>query len=167
MYRCPSNGIDGRTIPWYGGYANMSYPAVHGGGLKHVLDGPHRANGVFGESSSVRMNDIRDGLEHTFLLGERRLTDNGFHGAIWMRSINRAGNGVDGTAVAGVCSAGARLNVPGDPDAFSSAHRNGAHFVMADASVRFIASDIDTEAYSRLAGIADEMPAKPRRSQSK
>lgn len=130
---------------------------MHGGGIAAVFDGPHRGNGVFGESSSVTMSDIRDGTEQTFLLGERRLSE-GFHGAIWMRSINHAGNAGDGTAVAGVCDRRAMLNDPTSPDAFSSAHQRGANFAMADGSVRFVQNDIDPRVYERLAGIADETP---------
>ena len=136
---------------------------MHGGGIAAVFDGPNRGNGMFGESSSVKISDIRDGKSMTFLLGERRMTESDYCGAVWMRSVNRAGNGGDGTSVAGVCD---HLTMPNDarnPDAFSSPHKGGAHFVMVDASVRFVQNEIDPKVYERLARIEDERTVRQSR----
>lgn len=72
-----------------------------------------------------------------------------------MRSVNEAGDGDDGTAVAGICDRAAMVNDVTNADAFSSLHTDGANFLMADGSVRFINETIEAEVYERLAGIAD------------
>ena len=116
----------------------------------------HQGNGVFSESSSVTLDDIAEGRSSTFLLGERSLTPTGNAGAIWMRSINKSGTGDDGSAVAGICDSSAMINDFTNADAFSSSHYGGAHFVLADGSVRFINETIQAKVYESLATIDDD-----------
>jgi prepilin-type processing-associated H-X9-DG protein len=74
---------------------------------------------------------------------------------IWLRSVNAAGNGPDGTAIAGVCHHTARINDLTNPEAFNSEHDGGANFLFADGQVRFISETIDAATYESLASRAD------------
>jgi|GEM_PF-3361711 prepilin-type processing-associated H-X9-DG protein len=156
MTLCPSDS-SAETNRFYAGYATSNYPAVHGGGIQAVSDDlDHQGNGVFSEASSVTLDDIAGGRGSTFLLGERSLTPTGNAGAIWMRSINMSGTGDDGSAVAGICDRSAMINDFTNADAFSSSHVGGAHFVMADGSVRFVNETIQSAIYESLATIDDD-----------
>lgn len=153
MVLCPS-ASGPPTNRFYSGYSTSSYPAVHGGGVTSVRDEPDSmANGIFGEASSVQISMILDGTSETFLVGERLLTETGNNGAIWMRSINRAGDAGDGSAVAGVCDRRVSINDLTHPDAFSSNHEGGAFFVMADGAVRFVSETIEPLVYDESATI--------------
>ena len=156
MTLCPSDS-SAKTNRFYAGYATSNYPAVHGGGIRTVNDDlDHPGNGLFGEASSVTLEDITGGTGSTFLLGERSLRETGNAGAIWMRSINRAGTGGDGSAVAGICDRSAMINDFTNADAFSSSHDGGVHFLMTDGSVRFFNEAIQASVYERLATIDDD-----------
>jgi prepilin-type processing-associated H-X9-DG protein len=153
---CPSDA-GAETNRFYAGYSTSNYLAVHGGGIRAVnddLDNP--GNGVFGEASSVTMEHITDGAGNAFLVGERSLTSTGNAGAIWMRSINEFGDGDNGSAVAGICDRSAMINDFTNPDVFSSSHVGGAHFAMADGSVRFVNESIQAKVYERLTTIDDD-----------
>lgn len=155
LFLCPT-AESPPTNPHYHGYATANYAAVNGGNLGHVSDeSPSRANGIFGENSTISFDQITDGTANTLLFGERRMHASGAAAGIWMRSINHDGTAGDGTAVAGVCHRDAMLNDFTNPDAFSSAHDGGAHFAFADCSTRFISQNIAPEVYERLAGIND------------
>ena len=112
-------------------------------------------NGVFGSNSGTRLDDIEDGRQFTLLVGERSMTLEGQHGAIWMRSINRHGNLGDGTAVTGICRRDVRLNDATQRSGFLGWHPGGVQFAMADGAVRFIADEIEGTTYEALAEIRD------------
>lgn len=137
------------------GYTLNNYPVVHGAARRVGDTIPDNGNGLFGEASSVTVDDITDGTSQTFAIGERRLTDSGNAGAIWMRSTDRHGTAGDGTSVAGVCHRTVRLNDLTHADAFSSNHEGGAHFLLADGTVRFISEEIDAATYEHLAHRSD------------
>lgn len=125
--------------------------------------------GVFGQNSLVTFEQIRDGLSHTFLVGERAAPSSNAPGAIgkstWI--------GVpDCSTAAGLSAAlgdtSVRLNVRHRLDGtqpettgFSSAHFvgstriEGSHFLLADGSVRFVRNDIDIRIYRDLSTIDD------------
>ncbi len=150
MYHCPS--YDGSEVNlYYAGYNNSNYAGVHGGGIVSVSDSADQpGNGLFGELSFVTLDGVTDGTSFTFAVGERVMTDQDNHGAIWMRSVNRLGNAGDGTSVAGVCDRRAMLNDMTNPEAFNSNHMHGAQFVMVDGSVLFVSEKIECATYERL-----------------
>ena len=111
--------------------------------------------GVFGMNSGIRLEDIEDGTQFTLLVGERSLTPQGQHGAIWMRSVNRHGDGGDGFAVTGICHQDAPLNDASQGSGFLSYHPGGAQFAMADGAIRFISEEIEGGLYEDLAQIRD------------
>ena len=97
-HRCPSDYdeafSDADANPHYAGYSATNYVAVHAGGTSAVSDSQDdTGNGLFGENSFSHMPTCVDGLSNTLAIGERYLSQQGNHGAIWMRSTNRAGDG--------------------------------------------------------------------------
>ncbi len=120
-----------------------NYVAVFG--TEEIEDDPFNGNGAFYGNSKTRFRDFLDGMSSTLILGERT-TELG--SSIW--------HGVIPTATA----AEARIlgvvdHPPNSPighfDDFSSQHAAGAHFTMADGSVRLITESIDAEVYRALA----------------
>ena len=161
-YFCPSDASpdrskiykDRQATPF--GYPKSNYAAVNGanasgaspnifsGNVSDTLTGAS-LTGIFGKNSRTRMRDIIDGTSNTFMVGERDMTDNS--GAVWICPVHDAVNSGAGRAVTGVCDPHAKLNsattTTTAPHAFSSMHEGGAHFVLADGSVRFISENID------------------------
>jgi prepilin-type N-terminal cleavage/methylation domain-containing protein len=104
--------------------------------------------GIFWRDSRVRISDVTDGTSNTLLVGERawQMTD----------GVNtyacRAGN-VFGTntineqssinAVLGSANQPINFNHAQCLRGFSSLHRGGAQFVMADGAVRFLSENLD------------------------
>ena len=154
-YHCPSvTGPDDNAN--YAGYARSDYAGVHGGAMLRVSNSMQEpGNGVFSMNSNICFNDIDDGTEFTLLVGERAMTRDGQHGAIWLRSVNRTGDRGDGTAVTGVCHRELRLNDANQSSGFLSWHPRGAQFVMVDGAVHFLSEDIDGTTYERLAQRSD------------
>jgi len=119
---------------------------------------------MFGENSFRKLGLV-DGSSNTLAIGERFSSEFGNHGAIWMRSTNRVGDGGDGTSVAGVCDRNVRPNDVTNPEAFSSVHPGGVLFVVVDGSVRFVDDDIDGIVYERLGRKDDD--GSPRTSMAR
>eukprot|EP00456_Euglypha_rotunda_P059494 TRINITY_DN496_c1_g1_i3.p1 TRINITY_DN496_c1_g1~~TRINITY_DN496_c1_g1_i3.p1 ORF type:complete len:310 (-),score=34.13 TRINITY_DN496_c1_g1_i3:1392-2321(-) len=170
---CPSSGDYGRwnlraDVPddWVLGVTNYKscagsnwgwgqYVAPSAGGrFPGSTDGLNEGNGLICEGRNgcvlTRASDITDGLSNTFAIGE---TVAGWTKWAWWYSNN---------ATTGTCAI--RLNVstiPGGYDiadwqntyGFMSRHVGGAHFVMADGSVRFISENTYPGLYSALATI--------------
>ena len=190
VYRCPSDsGLPTVTIP-PGGlngsirqntyiYGRSNYPGVIG--ATYSLGGGLLApDGAFGESSSIRIRDFLDGTSNTFLVGERRSpgTVNGNYvggDTIWCGANDDVSPQSDWQGFAihlGMCDPGNPLNArTSNPPsainassytAFGSQHTGGAHFLMADGSVRFISENIASgppnkpgSTYQNLANRAD------------
>ena len=102
--------------------------------------------GVFGPDRGLQIRDILDGTSKTIMIGEmQRLT-----GSV---NINRS---LDGWAIGGVSTMfdtdealSKGMNSGFFQDAGSD-HTGGAHFGMADGSVRFLAETIDRDVYEQL-----------------
>ncbi len=179
-FRCPSDvgvaqvmsstGDPGAGMT-YG--ARSNYPAVNGGLL---LDLPPitAQGGTFGENSKRGLRDLTDGSSHTVLVGERAWFSvdgtNVGPATLWAgtRSGTPGTEAANGVAFAvGNCVIPLNTRPQGDAiplgsgiadgswHAFSSRHAQGAHFLMADGAVRFVAQHIDYLTYGRLGTIAD------------
>lgn len=130
-------------------------------------------NGLFGKASRVRIADVTDGTSQKLAVGERDARSRGQgifgsvgdpfrHAAVWIRAMPRPGSITPttqhGRSVSGICT-----DIPGStrvlngPSSrgFGSAHIGGAHFLMADGSVRFVSESVDNTTYGRLAHRSD------------
>ena len=106
-------------------------------------------NGVFCHNRPTRFVDISDGLSTTFLVGEHRTNTSVFpewH-STWM-GIIPAGE------EAFVRTLAVSDHTPNHPSAhiddFSSAHPQGAHFLMGDGRVKFLSQAVSTEVFQAL-----------------
>ena len=89
----------------------------------------------------------------------RKLKNGESSGAIWMRAINWNGTFSYGPAVAGTCGQGVPMNTwESRYIGFSSNHPDGALFVLADGSARFVSETIDGVTYEYLAQKSDGNP---------
>ena len=175
---CPShpvlvNPVDWTNMPqywpntaWAGGFYGASHYGGNGGTLPwHYVSAPSE-DGVFFQSSRVRLADITDGTSNTFLFGERshedpeydRLTaafDPGSSPLVKTGTWGFAAPG-GGSCVANTLGAPVPINYRVPPlhnvgdwlwkmfrlSAIGSDHPGGATFAFADGSVRFIADDL-------------------------
>ena len=171
-YLCPSDpgGNLNESYPDPNGnfYPKSNYPGVHGRG-EQVSIAIGGGNGLFGKASRVRFADITDGTSNTFAVGERDAKSRGQgafgslgdpfrHAAVWIRAMPRPGSITPATqhgrSVTGVCTdlpGSTRLLNGESSRAFGSAHVGGAHFALADGSVRFVSESISPITYGRLA----------------
>lgn len=113
-------------------------------GTFEIHDDPYRGNGSFFADSRLRFRDFVDGTSNTVMVGERF----GRQGsAIWHGVIPEAAE--PEARVVGVTD-----HAPNSPEMhfedFSSEHVTGAHFTLADGSVRMISDTIDTNVYHAL-----------------
>jgi prepilin-type processing-associated H-X9-DG protein len=176
-------------LAWANGFYGVGSYGGNGGTLSfnYILGSPlYPHDGVFFQSSSVRLRDITDGTSNTFLFGERshrdpqydRLTaavNDGFgplsRWGIW-------GCAIDPDGAAGFLSLSTPVPInyrvpplsdPGDLSwewmrlcAYGSGHSGGANFAFADGSVRFVSDSIglpELQALSTRAG--DEVVEVP------
>jgi prepilin-type N-terminal cleavage/methylation domain-containing protein/prepilin-type processing-associated H-X9-DG protein len=122
---------------------------------------PDRGNGMFLRNVVVRLGDVTDGTSQTFAVGERGclLTRTAWAGAIQdgVCTVSPFSPSSSEAVARGAIQVLAHaddtaINSPGaDPDNFFSAHDGGAHFLMADGSVRFVKQSIDMIVYRALA----------------
>ncbi len=140
--------------------------------------------GMMSRNSSVRLDDVRDGLSQTLLIGERRASiespDGGYLEipSTWVAAVpgvfRNAGDPErerlegPGSLVLGVVGEQAgtpRAFRPNSAPAgigFSSHHPGGVHFARVDGSAGLISDRIDPEVYIRLGQRADaQTPSNP------
>jgi prepilin-type N-terminal cleavage/methylation domain-containing protein/prepilin-type processing-associated H-X9-DG protein len=136
-----------------------------------------RSNGVLYLDSSVRLADITDGTSNTLMVGERPPSPSLLWGW-WYTGYGQFSGNNSGDAVLGMreynfsslepnCPVGpyaygpGKLSNPCDVFHFWSLHPGGAHFVLADGSVRFIsygARDVMPALATRAGGEVVELP---------
>jgi prepilin-type N-terminal cleavage/methylation domain-containing protein len=123
-------------------------------GTAEVEDVPSQGDGCLFHNSRVRFADILDGLSSTLLVGER---SSKLVTSTWVGVVHGATDPM--ARVVGACD-----HVPNDPHAhaedFSSYHATGAHFALADGSVRLISSQIELALYQGLATRAGGEPVQ-------
>jgi len=123
-------------------------------GVNGSFDGLIEGDGIFCRNDwwrRPRLDDIKDGLSHTFLIGEDVPAKNRW--LSWPYANNAYGT----------CAIPPNVKKPGggeyDPFdwanvwSFRSRHPGGLQFGFADGSVRFMRSDIELRAYRALATI--------------
>jgi hypothetical protein len=105
--------------------------------------------GAFYHNSFLRLSDFRDGLASTWLMGERQMIQSddqeGYSTVVgFVPSEEHALSRLLGTGE----------HAPGDPQGtfadFSSSHRGGAFFLMADGSVDFLTNQVDLSLYREM-----------------
>ncbi|MBR9800667.1 DUF1559 domain-containing protein [bacterium] len=133
---------------WHSGGRLQGYSTRQGG----TWGGPganHDPTGLFWRDSNVRMRDITDGTSNTIALGERAWELNNPTGTTYnCKSGNVFGaahNNEQLSIRSNLAAGSAPINyASGDcQNGFSSLHKGGAQFVLADGSVRFISENID------------------------
>jgi prepilin-type processing-associated H-X9-DG protein len=108
-------------------------------------------NGMFYYNSSTRTSDLTDGMSNTIAAGERSwdglvhpTIDNnsvGRIGSIWV--VNLRGNHHDPISWCDpLLTTDQHINGQ-HPNAYSSLHEGGCHFLFADGSVHFLSENID------------------------
>ena len=139
VYTCPSDPNSGKLCTTYtGSYGNYTM-GTYFGIMGTVLATP--ANGIFFSNSSVSMRDITDGTSNTVMVGERGLPNDLELGWVLCAGGTDASTGINDNLL--VMQNGVSPGVPdGNHNAhFWSYHVGGAHFVLADGSVRFISNN--------------------------
>ena len=129
-------------------------------------------NGLFSPGSSVKFRQISDGTSKTLMVGEVPYGPNGslssagaiqsYRGAVWAGVIAQSAESnvathqtLRGVTAAGTASAEYRTNGT-NSNAFGSHHAGGSTgFVLADGSVRMLATDLDGIVLNRLAARND------------
>jgi len=111
--------------------------------------------GIFWINRGAKMRDIRDGVSQTILLGELQRLDDGTDD-----TTSRDGWAVGGAATLfSTCSdrcEGINSDLFEEP---GSAHQGGAHFTLADGSVRFLSDTIDIDVLKALGQMRGDGPA--------
>jgi hypothetical protein len=115
--------------------ATSNYIGVMGSTLSNPV-----GNGTLYQDSSIRIADIVDGTSNTLLFGERDYARH--RGSIWGGSTNHPDT--NRNFLMSQTAELTKINAP-DENAFSSLHVGGAHFALADGSVRFLSESIQSQ----------------------
>ena len=148
--------------------ASSSGPSSYAG-CHHSVEAPIDVDndGVLFLNSSVRFEDVRDGLSNTLIAGEKiRNTDTLSWASGTRASLRNAGTGINadrrlpgmgGTNLPGGVPPAGDLGNPSllKVGGFSSPHVGGAQFAIGDGSVRFISENIAIKVFQDLVNRAD------------
>jgi prepilin-type N-terminal cleavage/methylation domain-containing protein len=119
-----------------------------------------RCRGISFEQSTIRKDDVRDGLSQTLLIGEKYLAANAYGNGTTSADNETAYVGMDNDIGRTTCCP-PKQDRWGDgtngPWAFGSAHPNACNFVLCDGAVISINYAVDAENFRRL-GTRDEGP---------
>lgn len=170
------------------GWSCTNYWSTFNGATANLPNGttavPYR--GAFGFNGAARMSDFKDGTSVTILCGEvtskvsNNVTmpgrDNTAYVNMWAahrhhgtfianhpdlnsNHINNRRYHINGPIqVVGMTGAGASNDIRSHLNVTSSAHIGGAHFVMADGSVKFLSEAMDHSVYAVLTRLDSGVP---------
>lgn len=156
---------------------NECYTADHQCGHKFVgskyflaeSDGPSKL-GAFFPNSIVRPRDIADGMSYTILIGElqRLLPSEDATGYDMSSAFSNDGwamGGISTLFVTAVAGEGTDKGQTGGLnngffESAGSEHPGGAHFGLADGSVRFINDEVEQDVFAYMGSIRDGMTFK-------
>jgi prepilin-type N-terminal cleavage/methylation domain-containing protein len=140
---------------------------------------PARSNGVLGYISSVNFKDIRDGASNTMMIGEQSQfgandtdTRSGFDWGAWMGCANCTNGPTSDVWTGNITTLHPNWRIGATPARSShvyvgsagegpgntplnSAHTGGLQITLADGSVRFLSSNVDTGIAFNLADRRD------------
>lgn len=146
VYLCPSDPSDNWNTE-KGGHAKSDYVGMFGSNR----DASDLGDGMFYYNSSTRDRDVLDGLSNTIAIGERSWDgidrgpiddlSIGRIGSIWFGNLQGNRNDVISWCDP-LLTTNQRINGT-HPNAFSSMHFGGCHFLFADGSVHFLNENID------------------------
>jgi prepilin-type N-terminal cleavage/methylation domain-containing protein len=151
VFLCPSERKDDR------GKSNFA-------GCHHDVEAPIAADnmGVLFLNSHIHRDDLVDGASYTIFVSEKRI-EMGDLG--WMSGTRATlrNTGLGPNAVATINAAESNSPPPAEPTeaqllhvgGFGSAHSGGVYVGFGDASVRFVADEIDLTLWHRLGNRAD------------
>ena len=119
----------------------------------------HSLVGIFRPNIAAKFADITDGTSNTIMTGEMQRLDASTDATSsqdgWalggVATLFSTANAVDGGAAGGLNNN--FFQSPG------SDHAGGAHFGIADGSVRWISENVDTNLFDNLGSMADGLPA--------
>jgi len=173
VWKCPS------AAPYYSVHSGIgtNYSAVMGPGsfrdtqyedLPEGWCGDFSKDGLLFPGAERRVQDIRDGMTNTFLLGERTYVEGGWlggvliqspHCCVWHAKNLRWPINADPRELGYYYSdperpPGAVTVIEFNDMWFGSDHPGGASFAMCDGSVHFISETIDFTLYGDLGTIA-------------
>jgi type II secretory pathway pseudopilin PulG len=157
VFRCPNDtGEPVWTTTWKGRSVVMptgNYVGVFGtDGLNRCAEHPNRqcvGDGAFYHNSFLQLSDFKEGTSNTCMVGERRSVtgDSRPWCSTWVGVVPG-----DDRALYRLLGTGE--HVPGNSDStiadFSSHHSNGAFFLLADGSVKFLSTETDLPAFRNL-----------------
>lgn len=140
---------------------------THYAGCHHDVEAPIDVdnNGVLFLNSSVKMDDIEDGISNTLFVGEKLINGESLNWASGTRSsLRNGGDPVNTEKFTTTRKTETSVgNTPVDPTkivlqkvgGFQSSHTAGAQFVLGDGSVRFISINMSQTVFQKLIHRAD------------
>ena len=151
-----SNGQMTYTTHYYGVAGPLGTNPATGAAYKMLItnQGNESLQGVLGMGSRIRLTDIRDGTSNTLMVGEMSWETPIYR--VWLRGTDDDGQDRDTTCCRNAANAMNSTPYDGADNAnntsFGSNHTgNGANFVLADGSVRFINGSITMGTYLSIA----------------
>ncbi len=168
-FRCPSDRgennfeLKSETAPGttVAKVAAANYVGVFGTIEIHTCEGlaagiECKGDGTFYHLSATRFSNIRDGLSHTMLVGER---SSGHGYSTWLGVIPEGAEAM--ARILGIADHPPNY-ADGHLDDFRSEHPGGANFVLGDGSVRFVSDQTPLNIYHALATRAGDEPTRTR-----
>jgi prepilin-type N-terminal cleavage/methylation domain-containing protein len=148
IYGCPSDPYSGKVYnsPSTGPVASGSYLGVMGTTSTN-------GTGLLFSNSSTSIRHVNDGTSNTFAMGERGIPKDLYWGFFLCGYGDPLGKGDGDNVLTTKFGLG-----PGAPDGlhnlhFWTYHTGGAHFQLADGSVRFVSNSIDFKLFQALSTV--------------